>query len=191
WSKRDILETYLDFVFLGESAYGMTAAARAYFDRDVGELDLPQAALLAGLIQAPGRLDPFHHPAAARARRDEMLARMARAHLIDAAEQARAAADPLAPARPPRSYGRRAPWSTEQVRRPVPGALPRELARGGLVIDTAALPALGAELAADADAHADRWGGAQVAALVWDHRTGYVEAIIGGRAWGTDRFDRA
>jgi penicillin-binding protein 1A len=191
WTKRDILETYLDFVFLGEGAYGMAAAARAYFDRDVSQLDLPQAALLAGLIQAPGRLDPFHHPAAARARRDEVLARMARAHLIDAAEQARAAAAPLALARPHPSYGRRAPWYTEQVRRLVAGALPRELARGGLVIDTAALPALGAELAADAAAHADRWGDAEVAALLWDHRTGYVEALIGGRAWGRDRFDRA
>jgi len=40
WSKRDILETYLEFVFLGEGAYGMVAAARAYFDRDVGALDL-------------------------------------------------------------------------------------------------------------------------------------------------------
>src|SRR5262249_15261692 len=39
-------------------------------------------------------------------------------------------------------------------------------------------------------AQADRWGGAQVAALVWDHRTGYVEAVVGGRAWGPDRFDR-
>ena len=139
WTKRDILETYLDFVFLGEGAYGMAAAARAYFDRDVSQLDLPQAALLAGLIQAPGRLDPFHHPAAARARRDEVLARMARAHLIDPAEQARAAAAPLALVRPHPSYGRRAPWYTEQVRRLIAGALPRELARGGLVIDEKAL----------------------------------------------------
>ncbi|HEX7841777.1 MAG TPA: transglycosylase domain-containing protein, partial [Kofleriaceae bacterium] len=115
WTKRDILETYLDFVFLGEGAYGMTAAARAYFDRDVAEIDLPQAALLAGLIQAPGRLDPFHHPAPARARRDEILARMARAHLIDAQDLARAASAPLALTRPHRSYGTRAPWYTEQV----------------------------------------------------------------------------
>jgi len=40
WTKRDVLETYLDFVFLGEGAYGMAAAARAYFDRDVSQLDL-------------------------------------------------------------------------------------------------------------------------------------------------------
>jgi penicillin-binding protein 1A len=191
WTKRDILETYLDFVFLGEGAYGMAAAARAYFDRDVGGLDLPQAALLAGLIQAPGRLDPFHHPAAARARRDEILARMARAHLIDAAALARATSAPIALVRPHRSYGTLAPWYTEQVRRLIAGALPRELARGGLIIDTAALPALGTELARDAAAHAERWGDAQVSALLWDHRTGYVEAVVGGRAWGADRFDRA
>jgi penicillin-binding protein 1A len=190
WTKHDILETYLDFVFLGEGAYGMTAAARAYFDRDVGQLDLPEAALLAGLIQAPGRLDPFHHPQAARARRDEVLARMARAHLIDATTQTRAAAAPIALVRPRPSYGTRVPWYTEQVRGLVAGALPAELARGGLAIDTAALPALGTELQRDAVAHAERWRGAQVAALLWDHRTGYVEAIVGGRAWDPDRFDR-
>jgi penicillin-binding protein 1A len=190
WSKRDILETYLDFVFLGEGAYGMAAAARVYFDRDVGELGLPEAALLAALIQAPGRLDPFHHPAAARARRDEILARMARAQLIDPIAQAQATLAPLALSRHRPSYGTRAPWYTEQVRRLIAGAMPRELARGGLRIETAALPALDAELGRDAAAHAERWGG-QVAALLWDHRTGYVEAIIGGRAWNPDRFDRA
>jgi len=190
WTKHDILETYLDFVFLGEGAYGMTAAARAYFDRDPGELDLPQAALLAGLIQAPGRLDPFHHPDAARARRDEVLARMARAHLIDAATQARAAAAPIALARPHPSYGTRVPWYTEEVRLRVARALPAELARGGLSIETPALPALGTELQREAVVEADRWRGAQIAALIWDHRTGYVEALVGGRAWGPDRFDR-
>src|SRR5262245_51440929 len=188
--KREILETYLDFVFLGEGAYGMTAAARAYFDRDVAELDLAQAALLAGLIQAPGRLDPFHHADAARARRDEVLARMARAKLIDPAALARAVGSPLALARPHPSYGTRVPWYAERVRGLVAGALPADYARGGLTIDTAALPAFGTELARAALAHADRWGGAQVAALVWDHRTGYVEAIVGGRDWDPDRFDR-
>src|SRR5262249_51507827 len=112
WSKRDVLETYLDFVFLGEGAYGMAAGARAYFDRGVGEPDLPQAALLAGLIQAPGRLDPFHHPDAARARRDEVLARLARAHLIDEPTRARAVAAPIELHRPQPSYGTRVPWYT-------------------------------------------------------------------------------
>jgi penicillin-binding protein 1A len=209
WSKRDILGVYLDFVFLGEGAYGMIAAARAYFDRDVADLDLPQAALLAGLIQAPGRLDPFHHPAAAKARRDEILARMARAHLIDEPTRAAAAATPIQLARPHPAYGTRVPWYTEEVRARVAKEFPDELARGGLTIESAALPALGTELEADAVAHALHWSQPttaphratdddgtgkrivpQIAALVMDHRTGYIEAIVGGRAWDPDRFDR-
>ncbi len=190
WSKREILETYLDFVFLGQGAYGMVAAARAYFDRDVGEIDLPQAALLAGLIQAPGRLDPYRNPTGAKLRRDEVLARMARAHLIDGATLARATAAPIELHRPRPTYGTRVPWYTEQVRTFIAGALPHELARGGLVIETAALPALGTQLQQEANAQGDRWGAAQAAALIWDHHTGYIEALVGGRAWGPDRFDR-
>lgn len=190
WSKREILETYLDFVFLGQGAYGMVAAARAYFDVDLGELDLPQAALLAGLIQAPGRLDPYRHPEAAKARRDEVLARMARAHLIDEPTRTRAVATPITLHRPRPTYGTRVPWYTEQVRTFIASALPAELSRGGLVIETAALPAVGTVLQREANAQGDRWGGAQAAALIWDHHTGYVEALVGGRAWGPDRFDR-
>lgn len=194
WAKRDILEVYLNYVFLGQGAYGVVAAARAYFDRPVGELDLAQAALLAGLIQAPSRLDPFHNPDAARMRRDEILARMARAQLIDEPTRARAAATPIEVHRPHPSYGTRVPWYTEAVRQLVDGAFPDELRRGGLVVETAALPALGTALQADVAAHAESWKHGddlpQIGALVWDHRTGYVEALVGGRAWGDDRFDR-
>jgi penicillin-binding protein 1A len=191
WSKREILEVYLGFVFLGQGAYGVAAAANAYFARPLGELDLAQAALLAGLIQAPSRLDPFHHPEAAKQRRDEILARMARAHLIDEATRARAAAEPITVRRPRPSYGTRVAWYTEAVRQLVEAAFPDELARGGLVIETAALPALGTQLEADVAAHAESWRQGehvpQVGALLWDHRTAYVEALVGGRAWGGER----
>ena len=195
WTKRDILETYLGFVYLGEGAYGMVAASHAYFDLPVAQLDLPQAALLAGLIQAPGRLDPFHHPDAARARRDEILARMARAHLIDEAARAAAAAAPLALRHPHSSYGTRVPWYTEEARSLLLASIPDEVARGGLVVDTAALPALGTQLQADAAKQADAWHAGhvtpEIAAIVWDHHTGYVEALVGGRAWGPKNvFDR-
>jgi penicillin-binding protein 1A len=190
WSKREVLEVYLDYVFLGEGAYGMAAGARAYFDRDVASLDLAQSALLAGLIQSPGRLDPYHHPDAAKARRDEVLARMLRAKLIDEPTRAAATAEPIALHRPHASYGTRVPWYTEQVRQLVAGALPDDFARGGLTVETAALPALGTELQRDVAAHAKEWKGAQAAALIWDHTTGYVEALVGGNAWGADKFDR-
>ncbi|CAN5922688.1 PBP1A family penicillin-binding protein [soil metagenome] len=190
WSKREILETYLDFVYLGQGAYGVVAAARAYFDRDVADLDVPQAALLAGLIQAPGRLDPYRKPIEARKRRDEVLARMARAHLIADDVLAKALATPIVLQRPHPSYGTRVPWYTEQVRAFIAEALPDELARGGLVIETAALPALGTQLQIDAVEQGDRWGKAQAATVIWDHHTGYIEALVGGRNWGPDRFDR-
>jgi len=115
---------------------------------------------------------------------------MERAHLIDAATRDRAIAQPIELHRPHPSYGTRVPWYTEQVRGLVASALPDDAKRGGLVIDTAALPALGTELQRAAVAHADHWGGSQVAAMLWDHTTGYVEAVVGGRAWGPDRFDR-
>ncbi|MCW5809127.1 MAG: transglycosylase domain-containing protein [Deltaproteobacteria bacterium] len=190
WTKRDILETYLSFVFLGQSAYGIPAGARAYFDGDARDLDVGQAALLAGMIQAPGRLDPFRRPDAARARRNEVLARMQRAGMIDEPTRARLAASPLGTRRPRQAYGTRVPWYAEQVRALLATALPADMDRGGLTIETAALPALGARVQADALAQADRWGKSQVGALVWDHRTGYVEALVGGRDWDPDRFDR-
>lgn len=194
YAKRDVLEAYLGFVFLGQGSYGMVAAAKQYFDREIHELDLPQAAMLAGLIQAPARLDPYRHPVAAKARRDEILGRMARAQMIDEPTRARAVASPIALQRPLQRYGARVPWYTEQVRGLLAGALPNEFARGGLTVETAALPALGTQLQIDAVAQAERWGQKgkppQVAALIWDHKTGYVEALVGGRDWDPDRFDR-
>ena len=190
WSKQQILETYLSYVFLGQGAYGVEAAARAYFDREVGGIDLARAALLAGMIQAPARLDPYRHPVAAKARRDEILARMTRAGFIGESTRAATVALPITLARPHPSYGTRVPWYTEQVRALIASAIPGELARGGLTIETAALPALGTELQADALAQSERWNHAQVSAMVWDHQTGYVEAIVGGREWDPDRFDR-
>ena len=188
WTKREILEVYLDFVFLGQGAYGMAAAARAYFDRDVGELDLAQAALLAGLIQAPSRLDPFHHPEAARARRDEVLARMARANLIDEATRARAAATPIDAARDrDRATARACPGTPSGARSSSPARFPTSAARGGLV-DRDRRAAGARHAAAGRRRRARRAleqdAEPQIAALVWDHRTGYVEALVGGRAWG-------
>jgi penicillin-binding protein 1A len=198
WTKRDVLETYLDFVFLGQASYGMQAAAQAYFAKDVGDLTLAESALLAGLIQAPGRLDPYRHPERAKARRDEVLARMLRAHLLDEPAHAAAVAEPIVLRRARPAYGNSVPWYAEQVRQLIKGALPGELARGGLVIETAALPALGTELARDAVAQAKRWRHGdttpQIGALLWDHRTGYLEALVGGTLWGrhrgADQFDR-
>ena len=76
WSKQKILASYLNSVFYGNLAYGAEAASRTYFSRPARWLTLPQAALLAGLTQAPSVYDPFADPTRAVARRNEVLAAM-------------------------------------------------------------------------------------------------------------------
>jgi penicillin-binding protein 1A len=73
-SKRAILQAYLNQVYYGHHAYGAQAAAETYFSRPASRLTLTQAALLAGLPQAPSRYDPLEHPGPARRRRGEVLA---------------------------------------------------------------------------------------------------------------------
>jgi penicillin-binding protein 1A len=76
WSKPKILDEYLNIVPYGNHAYGIEAAARTYFSEHARNLTLLQAALLAGLPQAPSLYDPFHNPSAALQRRNEVLAAM-------------------------------------------------------------------------------------------------------------------
>jgi penicillin-binding protein 1A len=180
-------------VFLGASSYGVRAAARAYFDRELDELTAAQAAMIAGLAQAPGRADPFKNPAVARARRDEVLDRMQRAGFLDEAVVAAARAEPL-DLRPP-DRPRLAPWYTEHVRRLLEDSLPEMVDLGGLEVETAADPALAALAEDRLRKHVrDRWKKhpPEAAALLWDHTTGYVEALVGGKTWSTEanQFDR-
>ncbi len=77
-SKDEILYLYLNLIYLGNGAYGVGAAAREYFGKDVGELTLAEAALLAGLPQAPSRYSPVRHWTNAKMRQRYVLERMAR-----------------------------------------------------------------------------------------------------------------
>jgi penicillin-binding protein 1A len=92
-SKRWILNAYINQVFYGNRAYGIEAAAQTYFSKSARHLTLPQAALLAGLPQAPSLFDPFHRPQDAIARRDEVLRAMLANHYITATQYANAVAE--------------------------------------------------------------------------------------------------
>jgi penicillin-binding protein 1A len=76
WPKPKVLDEYLNTVYYGNHAYGVEAAAQTYFSKHASRLSLLQAALLAGLPQAPSVYDPFHNPQAALDRRDEVLSAM-------------------------------------------------------------------------------------------------------------------
>jgi penicillin-binding protein 1A len=94
-SKGQILAAYLNRVYYGNDAYGADAAARTYFSRAASRLSLPQAALLAGLPQAPSAYDPLARPAAARARRNEVLSAMLSTGAISPRQYRSASAAPL------------------------------------------------------------------------------------------------
>jgi penicillin-binding protein 1A len=94
-SKQQILEIYLNSIFLGRNAYGVQAAARAYFDKDVNELTLPEAAYLAILPKAPSNYDPVRATQKALDRRNYVLREMYRNGYISEAQWQAAAASPL------------------------------------------------------------------------------------------------
>jgi penicillin-binding protein 1A len=103
WSKSRILDTYLNDIYFGQQSYGIEAAAQAYFGVHAKQLSLEQAALLAGLPQAPSAYDPLTRPDAAKTRRAEVLQAMLQAGDISPARFRRAAHSPLGlhPRQPP------------------------------------------------------------------------------------------
>jgi membrane peptidoglycan carboxypeptidase len=156
YSKEELLTRYLNIVYFGQNTYGVQPAARAYFGVDAAALTLPQAALLAGLVQSPADDDPFVNPEGATIRRNQVLDRMAEQGYITTSEQAEATLAPLglAPAPAPRrgcveaSVG---PYLCDSVQKYVTqelGISQQELERGGYVIQTTLDPDL--QRAADA-----------------------------------------
>ena len=90
FSKDQILERYLNIAYYGEGAYGIQAAARHYYGKDAKKLSLPQAAMLAGLVQNPDANNPVDHKSAALDRRDVVLNRMVELELITPAQSKKA-----------------------------------------------------------------------------------------------------
>ena len=76
FTKDQILEMYLNYIYLGQGAYGVEAASRIYFGKSVKELSVDEAAILAGLPKAPTRYNPFRNPERVKERRNYVLARM-------------------------------------------------------------------------------------------------------------------
>lgn len=118
-TKSQILALYLNQIYLGSGAYGVTAAAQQYFGKQIADVTLAEAALLAGLPQAPSRYSPARHFNAAKARQLYVLRRMREEGYISKAAAEQAALEKIHLAEPdtPLSTGGPAPWYVEQVRR--------------------------------------------------------------------------
>ncbi|HSK97443.1 MAG TPA: transglycosylase domain-containing protein, partial [Euzebyales bacterium] len=196
-SKDEILERYLNTVYFGNGAYGIEAAAQEYFDAPAGELELHQAALLAGLLRSPAHYDPRRHPKAATRRRTVVLRRMAAQGMISDAEARAAVARPLDVSSPTRRTWRAAYFvdhvldelqddDTFAVLGDTPAARAARVFDGDLRIETTLDPGW-QQAAEDAVAattpHADDPDAALVAL---DPGTGGIRALVGGRDYFAD-----
>ena len=150
FTKQQILELYLNQIFLGRNAYGVEAAAQAYFGKSVADLDLPAMAYLAILPKAPSTYNPVTNRDRALARRNYVLRQMAANGYITPAQAAEATAAPLvaiaAHAPPPTRTG---DYFTEDVRRDLiarygetPADGPNSVYGGGLWVRTSIDPGM-------------------------------------------------
>ncbi|MGD0714643.1 MAG: biosynthetic peptidoglycan transglycosylase [Gaiellaceae bacterium] len=128
YGKKQILAGYLNAAYFGYGAYGIGAAADRYFGVSPARLDLAQASLLAGLVQAPSAYDPVDHPAAARARQIEVLRSLVRDRYVTTAQADAALRAPLD------VRGVRLARSTGVALEPGPSFVWWELAVGAVVL---------------------------------------------------------
>src|SRR5206468_12011833 len=137
YSKAQILEAYLNRIYYGNQAYGVEAAAQTYFGEQASRLSLSEAALLAGLPQAPTALDPFSNLSGARARQKVVLDAMVRAREITAAQARSASTEPLTLRKPSTADDVKAPGFVHWVAAQLEKTYGQELLKnGGLTVVT-------------------------------------------------------
>ena len=220
YPKSKILELYLNHIYLGNGAYGVETAAQRYFGKSVRELNLAEAATLAGLPKAPERYNPRRFPERAIQRRNTVIELMRRAGVVSAEDAQLARAYPLRMARKEES-GELAPYFVEWVRRQLEDQFGEKLYTDGLKVYTtldvdlqsAAERNLEKQLraieggkygafkhttfeqytarAASGQSDAANSPYLQGAFVAVDPRTGAVRALVGGRDFDDSKFDRA
>ena len=203
-SKDTILELYLNDVYLGQrgsfAIHGVAEAARLFFGKDVANLTLSEAALIAGVIQSPAPRSPFTNPERAIERRDAVLRAMVDEEYISPEAADRAAREPLRVV--DRAVDNEAPYFVDMVSGQVAQAFPGLAAETGRVdvfttldlnLQRAALDAVSDGLASvdlllAGRGHAEP---AQAALIAVDPRNGEILAMVGGRTYNQSQFNRA
>lgn len=213
FSKREILELYLNKVYFGDGLYGIEAASRGYFAKPASALSLPEAALLAGLVQSPSAYAPTISLKRAVARRNVVLQRMADLGQIskDEWQQARSAEVVLHDGlQRDEAWGQ---YFKEQVRQELVSrfgwtrvyqeglrvytTIDPELQRAAELEVSRSIAAIEARRAAARRRPAKGWVGPiqapplQAALVALDPRTGEVRAMVGGRDFDDSHFNRA
>jgi 1A family penicillin-binding protein len=201
-TKQQILEMYLNVIYLGNGTYGVEAASRDLFGKSVSRLSLAEAATVAGLAKGPSIYSPRRHPERARARRNLVLSLMVREGYVTAELATRAQAEPLrlAPAewRPPQDRS----YALDPVRAVVDSVLGSAAATAGDLVVHSTLDA-GAQRAAERAIRIQAGAIQQIsgartrkaelegAVIALDPRTGAIRALVGGRKSILRGFNRA
>ncbi len=190
YSKAQILELYLNRVYFGAGAYGVEGAAQRYFGKSARRLTLPEAAMLAGLVQSPSRLAPNHNPEGAERRAAIVLTDMAEQKMISADAEKAALAHPARAVQP--AGGGSANYVADWVMDAVDDLIGKF--DQDIVVQTTIDPALqsAAEQALDdtLNQKGDKLNISQ-GAVVSMTPDGVVRALVGGRNYGESQFDRA
>ncbi len=188
FTKREILEIWLNRVYLGSGAWGVDAAARVYFGVSARHVSLWQAAMLAGLPRAPSRFNPRSDPDAAVARTRQVLAAMVEAGAITAARAQQEAAAIRLPGTPPVAPGWFADWAADRAQAALPSDADAIL---HTTLDTRLQAVAEARLVALLDGPGAAAGVSQGAVVALDAASGAVRAMVGGRDYRESPFNRA
>ncbi len=215
YTKDQILEAYMNQIYMGRAGYGFQSAARYYLGKNLKDVNPAEAALLAAILNVPGYYDPFLHPDNARARRNLVLTKMARQGYLTKVESQRWKAYPLPTPQPEADTTDLAPYFDEWVRQILDSRFGDAIYRNGYKVYTtldvgmqrAAKAAMNAGWSAiENDPNFDHPKYAQFdtvrtfpgqtpylqgAFIALDPVTGHVEALIGGRNFQQSKFDRA
>lgn len=196
-SKDEILDMYLNSIYLGSGTYGVLSASKTYFDKNLDELTLAEAALIAGLPQAPSVYSPFSNPDASIKRRNQVLKRMFKTGYINKKQYEKAKEEPLILNKKPRIYSyNKAPYFIDFVLRELNdiGFDETEISQGGLKIYTtlnykdqqAADNAINNGLSS-AGLNADK---TQMALFAFSPTTGKILSYVGGKNYEKSQYDR-
>jgi penicillin-binding protein 1A len=194
--KDQILERYLNLVYLGEGTYGVADAAWVYFGKTVDQLNLQETATIAALPPAPNKYSPFKSPKFAKDRRNLVLSRMQEADFITMAEMKAAQAAPLTLSRKEHKQkfqqGRYFTKYVEQELESGKYLSKKELQQGGLTIETTLVPKWQemAEEVVQSTVRNNSRSFSQAALVSLDPRSGAIRAMVGGKDFEKNQFNR-
>ena len=215
YTKDQILEAYLNEIYMGRG-YGFQNAARNYLGKNIAQINIAEAALLAAILNRPGVYDPFRYPDRAKARRDLVLTRMAAEGHLERDEAERWKEFPLPESEPTGSVTSLAPYFEEWVRQILDSRFGDDIYRSGLRVYTT----LDVEMQQAAKVSMDEgWRAIEADSTHFEHPyysdfdtvqafsgstpylqgafialdpvTGHVKAMVGGRDFEQSKFDRA